>query len=533
MADVLVKKFTYETDVRLDDDTFERLYTKVYGDRTFIREVSDLIETVAEEVAFARLKKSIEESGITAKDGTHYKLDASAKSSTRAEVKEQWSKYNQDKTSNIAFGEGISPNAGFAGQLAMDNAIYEFGKKQNTKSYTVKGARITDQKNYTDNKGMYFSLALVEVDAIIPDKAVVEQDTGGNSATLDDAEATVITGTSEANPDAEFSEYFSSSRTARAKAIKNGKTYIAGAFRFYTKDTEVLQKDIWRQIYEDIAEKIYKDDEKKDETLEDKYTSGYTIKTTSFKFTTVPPDRPKDKPKPPPPPPATPAPPPAAVKKTPVVYQPKTRVTKPKSTNGGEYVEKISGKDYKGPYIQAYKNKYYAGSNLDQNGVELIPAGTKGETIITPALALLFSSIQGYFNKKVSIGDKVKGLTKRFFMQSKINNKIVELDKSNYQQAQAILPSQNFAEVDWVIKGPAEDKNFNGYLFEGAESKNKKAIQAIEKQIPGITTFIKDYKFLVEEPVIPEKPITSQEIVIKDLETRIENDRKANFDHKR
>ena len=119
-------------------------------------------------------------------------------------------------------------------------------------------------------------------------------------------------------------------------------------------------------------------------------------------------------------------------------------------------------------------------------------------------------------------------------MQTKIDNKIVELDKSNYQQAQAALPSQNFAEVDWIIKGPAEDKDFNGYPFEGAESKNKKAIQAIEKQIPGISTFIKDYKLLVEDPPgYPQLELETQVVVQKDLQISIDNSRKANFDHKR
>ena len=118
-------------------------------------------------------------------------------------------------------------------------------------------------------------------------------------------------------------------------------------------------------------------------------------------------------------------------------------------------------------------------------------------------------------------------------MKAKNSGKVVELSKSNYQQAQTTYPNQIFAEIDWVIQGPAEDKNFNGYMYEGAESKIK-TIQALEKQMPGVSLLIKDYKFLVEEPITPEKSnTTSQEVVIKDLLTDIDNSRKANFDQKR
>ena len=114
-------------------------------------------------------------------------------------------------------------------------------------------------------------------------------------------------------------------------------------------------------------------------------------------------------------------------------------------------------------------------------------------------------------------------------MQTKRDNKIVEVTKNNYQDAKKALPNQNFAEVDWIIKGPAEDKMFNGYPYKGAESKNREAIQALEKQIPGISTFITDYKYLVEEPQ-QQRPLSSQTIVQKDEQVQLDNDRKANFD---
>ena len=531
MANVLVKEFTYKTSWQ--GDTYS---VQIFGDGTFIRKNVYTVVEPTEQAFLDRLKKSIDISGITSPDGTQYKLDASAKASTREQVREQWSKYNQDKASMIAFGEARSVNLGFARNLAQDNATEEFGKKQNTQNYTIKGARIIDEKTYRNTEGLYTSLVLVEIDAIIPEKAVVEQNTGGNSATLDDEDKTVITGITEELPEIEMADHYESKVAITAKAIKNGQTYLKGGYTFSHTTTEQQQNELWDNLYAEVAADIYASDVEIISGLDEQRNGvGYKVKQKSFKITTVAADRPKEQPKKTPPPPTQePAPPPKSVKKDPVIYQPKTRVSKPKSTKGGEYIEKISGKDYKGPYIKAYKNKYYAGSNLDQNGVELIPAGVKDSTIITPALALLFSAIQGFFKKTVSSADREKGVTKRYFMQTKKDNKIVEVSKSNYQQAQLVLPTQNFATVDWIIKGPAEDKNFNGYPFEGAESKNKKAILALEKQIPGISTFIKDYKYLVEDPAIYQKPeLSSEVIVVKDLQTDIDNSRKANFDHKK
>lgn len=223
-----------------------------------------------------------------------------------------------------------------------------------------------------------------------------------------------------------------------------------------------------------------------------------------------------------------------AVSEKPVKYQPKTRVSKPKSTPGGEFVEKIAKTEYKGKYIKDFKGKYFAGTSIEQNGVELEKVKSDNayvNTLIAAGLALLFSALRGFFNKKVTKGDKQRGKTKRYFVQDKKNNKIVETDKDIYQQAQKELPNKRFVEMDWIIKGPAEDKVFNGYVYKGAESKNREAILALEKQMPGISTFITDYKLLVEDPIpVPKPLLTTQTIVEKDAQIQLDNDRKANFD---
>jgi hypothetical protein len=210
-------------------------------------------------------------------------------------------------------------------------------------------------------------------------------------------------------------------------------------------------------------------------------------------------------------------------------YQPKGSYRKPKYTSGVELIELESKEPYKGFYIQDYKGKYYAGKTPEEGGVELVkpPRILPG---LPPGLAGLLA---GFFKKKPTQSEIDKGVTKRNFIQDKDNNKITETDPETYILAKASLQNSTFVEIDWVIGGPAEDKMFGKYTYEGSVSRNRKTIQALEKTMPGISTFITDYKYLAEElRVVQPEDITSQSFIEQDINVKLENDRKANFDTK-
>lgn len=235
-----------------------------------------------------------------------------------------------------------------------------------------------------------------------------------------------------------------------------------------------------------------------------------------------------------PPPPANPPPPPVPTSKELVQFAPSSKVSKPKSAREGEFVVKETGESYKGFYVETYRNKYKAGSSLEDNGVELVKVRKEllplaGLSAIGLNLLLLIA--RGILTPTISSRDRKAGVTKRYFAQDKKTNKITEIEKSTYDQAITQVPNVKFAEVDWVIQGPAEDTKINNYPVKGAATKNKQAIQALEKQIPGISTFVKDYALFVQEP-IPKtiNQLSSQTIVEKDPQTQLDNDRKANFD---
>lgn len=212
-------------------------------------------------------------------------------------------------------------------------------------------------------------------------------------------------------------------------------------------------------------------------------------------------------------------------------YQPSFTYSKPKSTSGGEFVVRSTQQDYRGQYVETSDDKYYAGTKPEDNGAELEKVRSNASQLLGIASPFVLSILKGFFKPTVKKGDRERGSTKRYFLQSKSSKKITETDLDSFVLANTQLPNYTFAQVDWIIQGPADDQMINGYPFEGAASKNKKAIQALEAQMPGISTFVTNYSELVEEPVSKKDlALDSQTIVVEDPLTKLENDRKANFD---
>ena len=212
-------------------------------------------------------------------------------------------------------------------------------------------------------------------------------------------------------------------------------------------------------------------------------------------------------------------------------YQPEFSYTKPKSTPGGQFVIKSTGDEYRGTYFETSDGKYYSGTRPEDNGVELEKITAEYLEDLMPLVPAVLALLKGFFKPKPTNANKQAGKLTRYFIKPKSKNKIQEVDLPTYIQAKSELQNYVFAQTDWIIKGPAENQIINGYPYEGAASKNRKAIQALEKTIPGISTFITDYSLLVEElAVISDTSLQSATTVVEDPQTQLDNSRKANFD---
>jgi hypothetical protein len=109
-------------------------------------------------------------------------------------------------------------------------------------------------------------------------------------------------------------------------------------------------------------------------------------------------------------------------------------------------------------------------------------------------------------NAFVEPTDKEKEACKfeRYFTKNKSTGKIKELTKADYQGA-SLSPKnyESFAKTDWIVCGPLPDQVINGYFLEGTESKNRKLVDELEKQIPGIQDVLTDYGQFVTDTTPP------------------------------
>ena len=211
-----------------------------------------------------------------------------------------------------------------------------------------------------------------------------------------------------------------------------------------------------------------------------------------------------------------------------VNYIPSTQYTDAKYTVGGEFLEKLSGKDFRGYYIETSRNTFFSGQKPEDNGIELIKIPVPDTSLTSP----VFNLLVGFFAPKLKKGDLTRGFFKRYFAQDSRTGKIVETDRESYLKIQD-TPSTKAAEIVWHIKAPAEDLKVNGYKYEGSISKNKKTVEELNKIIPGASTFITDYALLVQS--FPEQnSSTSYKEARENLDPDVilENERKANFDKK-
>lgn len=207
---------------------------------------------------------------------------------------------------------------------------------------------------------------------------------------------------------------------------------------------------------------------------------------------------------------------------------------KAKYTLGFSFIEEETKENYRGYYIEDSKGRFYSGKGPNKDNVRLIKVDTVNKSKLTTGLkSTLIALAAGLASKLISDIEKQNGKTKRYFVQDKTTGKISETDKSTFNQAKLEMSNQNFSEVDWIIAGPAEDLTYGTYLYEGASTKNEKAIKALESEMKGISTFITDYSYLVEDLALTQKTnLTTQTQTVTDADTVLDNSRKANFDTK-
>lgn len=168
------------------------------------------------------------------------------------------------------------------------------------------------------------------------------------------------------------------------------------------------------------------------------------------------------------------------------MFIPKTKYSKPRHSPGKDFL--LNGKVYVGWYIELSTGEFYTGKVFDSKSVKL--ESLKNTTV---EISYPFHGVE----VSPSTKDRENKVWSRYFLQDKRNSKIIEVDKQRYDLFK-VKPYVTRGAVNWILQGPVDNLMINGYQYYGAAHKNKLLIEGLEKTMPGILNFIKDYGQFVE-----------------------------------
>lgn len=174
------------------------------------------------------------------------------------------------------------------------------------------------------------------------------------------------------------------------------------------------------------------------------------------------------------------------------MYLPKSKYKEPKYTQGYEFLIP-SGTPYVGWYFETYKSEYFTGKTPSENAIKLTPIDTKVSSKLTfPTTAKITNDIIS-----PTLEDRIEGKMVRYFIQNRNTSKVFEVKKEKYNTFTRLTHILGVT-LPWVIKSPSENVVVNGYSYEGAKSKNQKAVEKAEQTISNLKNYIKSYDEFVE-----------------------------------
>tara|TARA_E500000318_G_C3567072_1_gene216141 strand:+ start:1975 stop:2598 length:624 start_codon:yes stop_codon:yes gene_type:complete len=187
-----------------------------------------------------------------------------------------------------------------------------------------------------------------------------------------------------------------------------------------------------------------------------------------------------------------------------MAYFPESKYEK-KFTPGKFFIDKITRESYTGWYMKITNGKFFTGKEPEPNNRELEKVDLKKlalDQVKRVGLSLLTQLAKKAFDTK-------KGTIERYFSKNKINGKITEVDKKEYNSLQN-NDIFDTGTLKWKVTGPAKDKEINGYSYLGAEKLNKQSTEELNKILPGLTEIIKDYSDLVFDEIVIDKVVTGK-----------------------
>ena len=171
------------------------------------------------------------------------------------------------------------------------------------------------------------------------------------------------------------------------------------------------------------------------------------------------------------------------------MFLPKSKYKGPFTATGGdeELLVKSTLKPYRGEYIITYKNQYFNGATPQEAKYELILKKVHLEKEENknkhkgPQQTFIVPSEADYKNKYFD----------RHFAKDLRSKKIVEITLKESNRLKKV-PGNITVSLQWFLEGPAKDTEYRGYIYYGAETRNRKSVSEATKVMKGLDTFLKD-----------------------------------------
>jgi hypothetical protein len=160
---------------------------------------------------------------------------------------------------------------------------------------------------------------------------------------------------------------------------------------------------------------------------------------------------------------------------------PKNKIKENKYTSGGEFIEEITNKEYKGYYCE-FNNSFYSGKNFDsKSSLKLIKFKDRNKFLNNSSLAA-FSLLKGLTSKHFQI-PKINNIpTKRYLVS---NNSNPQFYYTEINKTPTIIREIDEDTYKTIQKNPLYKTSYVG------EYKGKtQTLNEADQQIPGLKFFL-------------------------------------------
>lgn len=199
-------------------------------------------------------------------------------------------------------------------------------------------------------------------------------------------------------------------------------------------------------------------------------------------------------------------------------YIPKNKRSKPFEAIPGYYEVAANSLPYLGLVIETTSGKYFAYENGDINLAKKLykvvddhaDDHVPDKTDYVPREGFYFDYVskkgdaQSYpddlprANYLISQRNYTHGSYTRYFVKNVVTGNVFEIGPSTFRDLEGKStkyhwPSYLVVSFDWKIAGEVADKEINGYIVEGVETLNKKAVEEVSDKIPELSDILIDY----------------------------------------